>query len=520
MYLNDPWDIAEGEYLLDKISECMEGFQIKKIYASNGLNSKKINSAMEDGVGIVVFEGAGNHHLWATHEKDNEKWIYYYELDIMQLKNKYKPIILTSGARLGQFNRTRECFNWFFVSKGKAVATIGPTGLCWIGHGKNVTEMFLGNLHIRLCSEIGKAELLGDAWGDAITQYLCNFSWRGVAKAFHMKAVEETEIFGDPTLKIGGHVFETNFNRTLHVGGDGPNNYTKIQNAINNASDGDIIVVHSGLYNENLFINKSLAIFGRDAKIKTEGIFLYAPKIKIEGFSIEGYNREDGIVCYGESSSIKNNVIYSFNTSIMVYGNGCVICENEIKNSECGIWLDSSCNSEIWGNKIHNNWYGLWSEDAENTHAMNNNFSYNEWYAMWIEGKNGNISNNSFYCNWYSIYLYNSLNFFIYSNKIKRNIHGPQFVNSSFNSFLNNNVERNEHYGIYFGWRSKENVITKNNFIENAQNARDDGKNWFNINYWDDYIGLKIKILAYLHLPYYIPKFSFDWNPQLGPYEI
>ena len=436
----------------------------------------------------------------------------------MQLRNEYKPVVLTSGAHLGQFNKSRECFNWFFVSKGKAIATIGPTGLCWIGHGKNVTEMFLGNLHLRICEKFSNERLLGEIWGEAIIEYLCNFSWRNVAKAFHMKAVEETEIFGDPTLKTGGYKFESIFNKTLHVGGNGENNYTNIQDAINDAEDGDTIIVHFGIYNENLSIDKSVTIIGIDAKIKTGNIFLYSSNIKIRGFSIEGYRKGEGILCYGESCIIKNNEIYSFYRGVMVYGSNCIICGNEIKNNECGIYLNSSLNSEIEGNEIHNNWYGVWGEDAENPLILKNNFSYNEWYGVWMEGNGGNISGNNFYRNWYSIYLYNSVNFFVYSNRIELNMHGPQFVNSSFNSFIKNMVERNEHYGIYFGWRSNSNYITKNNFIENAQNARNDGKNSFNKNYWDDYIGLKIKILAYMHIPYYIQKLSFDWNPELEPH--
>ena len=39
---------------------------------------------------------------------------------------------------------------------------------------------------------------------------------------------------------------------TLYVGGTGPGNYSKIQEAIDNASDGDTIIVYSGTYVEQL----------------------------------------------------------------------------------------------------------------------------------------------------------------------------------------------------------------------------------------------------------------------------
>ncbi|HUT00629.1 MAG TPA: Ig-like domain-containing protein [Candidatus Thermoplasmatota archaeon] len=52
-------------------------------------------------------------------------------------------------------------------------------------------------------------------------------------------------------------------NDWLYVGGTGPGNYTKIQDAIDNASNGDSIMVYPGIYYENqITINKALQIQG------------------------------------------------------------------------------------------------------------------------------------------------------------------------------------------------------------------------------------------------------------------
>ena len=51
---------------------------------------------------------------------------------------------------------------------------------------------------------------------------------------------------------------------TLYVGGDGPGNYSNIQDAIDDASDGYIIYVYSGTYNENVFIDKQINLVGEN----------------------------------------------------------------------------------------------------------------------------------------------------------------------------------------------------------------------------------------------------------------
>jgi pectin methylesterase-like acyl-CoA thioesterase len=48
------------------------------------------------------------------------------------------------------------------------------------------------------------------------------------------------------------------FSQTLYVGGTGPNNYTKIQDAIDNASNQDTIFVYNGIYQEHIIINKEI----------------------------------------------------------------------------------------------------------------------------------------------------------------------------------------------------------------------------------------------------------------------
>ena len=79
------------------------------------------------------------------------------------------------------------------------------------------------------------------------------------------------------------------------VGGSGPNNYTLIQNAIDNASNGDTVFVmdDSSPYYENLIVDKQINLIGEDKNntiIDGNGIgdvvSLYYDKIVLSGFSI------------------------------------------------------------------------------------------------------------------------------------------------------------------------------------------------------------------------------------------
>ena len=49
---------------------------------------------------------------------------------------------------------------------------------------------------------------------------------------------------------------------TLYVGGSGPGNYTRIQDAIDNASNGDTVFVYDGIYDEYLEINRAIHLRG------------------------------------------------------------------------------------------------------------------------------------------------------------------------------------------------------------------------------------------------------------------
>ena len=175
--------------------------------------------------------------------------------------------------------------------------------------------------------------------------------------------------------------------KILYVGGSGPNNYTSIQDAINDANDGDTIFVYSGIYYENVVINKSITLVGEDKETTIidggyagDVVRIVCEKVNISGFKIRCGN--SGITASTNNNKIcdcdvNNNrfegIWFSFSHYNSIYD--CEVC-----NNGGGIWLDYSNNNLIYNCDINNNGgKGI----AVGCHA-----SYNEIY-------NCNISNNS-----------------------------------------------------------------------------------------------------------------------------
>ncbi len=238
---------------------------------------------------------------------------------------------------------------------------------------------------------------------------------------------------------------------------DGPWNgtqafpYQYIQHAIDAAEEGDSIFVRSGLYPENLLIQKNLQIRGESR----------------ETTIIDGGHNDHTIHVMGQEYDRLSVTISAFtirnaggagNDNIAVsYGSDGEISDNVITNSEQseGIQLSDCTNMQITQNSIANN-YGSGINLIRTTHCK--------------------ISKNILMNNQKGIYLYDA---------------------SSSNRIYENSISQNSQYGIqiqnsYFP--SINNVIYLNDFTDNGvDNGQDKSNNKWSLqnqgNYWDDYAG-------------------------------
>ncbi|MFH1101875.1 MAG: NosD domain-containing protein, partial [Methanobacteriota archaeon] len=176
----------------------------------------------------------------------------------------------------------------------------------------------------------------------------------------------------------------------LYVGGNGPNNYTRIQDAIDNASDGDTVFVFddSSPYYENIIIEKSLTLIGEDKTTtvilgdeSSDGIIvnISADDVSISGFTIQPHmGQPEGILI------VRNFTPYYWNIGIV---QNVTICDNIIKNTSAGIFGIRLNHGKLTGNKIENcKGSGILLYIPSNNTISNNCITNSSYRGIQIDG--------------------------------------------------------------------------------------------------------------------------------------
>jgi len=145
-----------------------------------------------------------------------------------------------------------------------------------------------------------------------------------------------------------------------------PDEFTKIQWAVDNASAGDTIIVRDGTYNENVEVDKQLTIKSENgsANCIVDGggsgdvITLNADGITIEGFTVRdsGWWPDAGIKAVSNANKIAyNSITNNWHGIYLYYSSDNAIYNNTASNNENGIYLYSSSNNKIYLNNFINN---------------------------------------------------------------------------------------------------------------------------------------------------------------------
>jgi len=259
--------------------------------------------------------------------------------------------------------------------------------------------------------------------------------------------------------------------------------YRYIQDAIN-VSSSNTVYVFNGTYYENIIVNRSIKLIGEnkettiiDGGDKGNVVKIVSYNNRIKSFTI----RNSGNDWLSDDSGIKIEIDYSSNYLI--------IDDNIITGNCLGIHL----------NHIGGTGYN------DKIEITNNIITKNRDIGIKMERGNKNI---------------------ISKNYINNNKHGIVLSSESDKNIISlNDIRNNRENGIKIALYSSFNIIEKNNFITNTENAYFLDTHWniWDCNYWDDWSGTGYYVINGVIFYPGIgeePWKNYDFRPAEGPYNI
>ncbi len=308
----------------------------------------------------------------------------------------------------------------------------------------------------------------------------------------------------------------------IHV----PDDYSTIQEAVDNAVGGDTIIVGDGTYYENVDVDKQLTLKsenGSDNCIVDAGGSGSAIKLSADGVTVEGFTAtnsgvswsDSGIEVVSSANNITNNNVSNNYYGIFLDSSNNIVADNTVSfNTNNGIYLYGfSNNNSITNNNALNNENGIVLGYSSNNNSITNNNAKNNFLSgivLYSSNNNNTIKNNNISNNDRGIYFFESCNNSITNNNISNNEVGIFIGYSTKNTITNNNISNNEagicfHQGTWV--TAGNNKVYLNNFINNYVNVNPWSTNMWNStekitytyngstftnylgNYWDDYTG-------------------------------
>jgi hypothetical protein len=154
----------------------------------------------------------------------------------------------------------------------------------------------------------------------------------------------------------------------LYVGGSGPGNYTKIQDAIDNASDGDTVFVYddSAPYKEHINISKAISLVGENRKttVTYGGIAITGDNITVKNLTVL-----NGIGIFSNDITIQNVILPG------------------VPGGDTAIYLYHSSRTKILNSLVQGYLYGIDAFQCQRLDVQGNNFIDNHYNSVFIAGQ-------------------------------------------------------------------------------------------------------------------------------------
>jgi len=238
----DPFPF-EGEADCNYIEQYFDGFDVTKLFISDGTleSYNDFISSFNTGNGFVVYYGHGLQDGLFLYTSTGEKMTVFDNKYVSQLKNTgMYPIMIAGCCHTTEFDVgilnfltivqnlyqhhnfftcTYECvsevISWNMVKKqdGGSIAHIGSSSTAWGAVGDDnrdgIPDTVQNGFTTGLCAEFFRIieeegiDILGRVYTDTLTYNIDNYNTN--IDRIQCKCVQEFQLIGDPSLKIGGY---------------------------------------------------------------------------------------------------------------------------------------------------------------------------------------------------------------------------------------------------------------------------------------------------------------------------
>jgi len=211
-----------------------------------------------------------------------------------------------------------------------------------------------------------------------------------------------------------------------------PTDFLTIQDAVNNATDGDVVFVLNGTYYENVVLNKTVSLIGENKSttiIDGGGadtvVYVTANNVSIAGFTIQN-----------SGSNMPDSGIFIRNARYLN------ITGNILTSNHLGVRFVDTTDNHVDGNKIVNNYVGLYLTSASGHMIEENDILSNSMSGVHLDQSSGNTvrSNNIGGNGGYGIRLYYSMNNILDGNTVTDSEQGISLEYSGNNTLRNERI--------------------------------------------------------------------------------